>query len=116
MSEAIDNSQFHILNEAGDFRLDTHVEQDVSEIIKDNAREAEQSNGFTDGRTMRKTASLTVVDYLNALSWGYALDESDPYMLQKELNRYLKERGRSLGVQTVRHILTPGGNANIIVR
>lgn len=116
MSEAIDKSQLHVLNEDGEMRLDTYVEQDVSDILADNAREAQTSNGFTDGRTMRKTASLTVVDYLNALRMGYELDASDPYILQKELNRYLKERGRDLGVQTVRHILTPGGNANIIVR
>jgi len=116
MSETIDKSELHVLNEDGDIRLDTHVEQDVSEIIRDNARQAEESDGFSDGRTMRKTASLTMVDYLNALKMGYGLDESDPHILQKELHRYLKERGRDMGMQTVKHILTPGRDSRIIVR
>lgn len=116
MSEAIDKSQLHILNPAGDMQLTSHVEQDVSEIIRDNHQQAESSNGFSDGRTMRKVMSISTVDYLNALKLGYALDESDPQLLQSEVRRYLKERGHEMGMQTVKHILTPGKSANIIIK
>lgn len=116
MSETKDYSQFHVLNADGDFELNTHIEQDVSEIKRDNAAEADASNGFSDGRTMRKTASIAMVDYLNALKLGYELDAEDPATLQKELGRYLSNIGRAAGYQTVKHILTPGGNANIIIK
>lgn len=114
--ETIDKSQLHVLNKDGDIRLDTLVEQDASQIIKDNWQEAQNSNGYSDGRTMRKTASLNTVEYLNALKLGFKLDSHDPIFLTKELHRYLQVRGKDMGVQTVRNILTPGGNANIIIK
>ena len=116
MSEAIDKSELHILNHAGDMQLTSHVEQDVSEIVKDNHLQAQSHDGFSDGRTMRKVMSISTVDYLNALKLGYALDEADPQLLQKEVFRYLKERGRDMGMQTVSHILNPHARPNIIIR
>lgn len=116
MSEVRDRSEVHTLNEAGDVLLNTIVEQDISQIKKDNWNEAENSNGFTDGRSMRKVASLGVVEYLEALKLGYQLDLEDPQELQSELRRYLRERGQEVGTQTVKNILTPGGHANIIIK
>lgn len=116
MSEVIDKSELHILNPAGDMQLTSHVEQDVSEVIRDNHRECETSNGFSDGRTMRKVMSISSVDYLNALKLGYALDNDDPKLLQSEVRRYLREKGQEDGMQTVRHILTPGYSGRIIVK
>lgn len=116
MSETIDKTQFFTLNK-DEYAIHTHVEQDVSEIIKSNRQEADNSNGFSDGRTMRKVASLSMVDYLNALKLGYGLDTTDKLILTKELNRYLKDIGRDAGLQTVKHILTPNrSNANIIIK
>lgn len=114
--EVVDRSQFYVDGRNGDFTLNTIIEQDVSQIKKDNWLEAQNSNGFTDGRTMRKTASISMVEYLSALKLGYGLDLEDPKLLQAELHRYLRERGQEMGSQTVKHILTPGGNPNIIIR
>jgi len=114
--EVVDKSQLHVLNADGDLLLNTHLEQDVSQIKKDNWTEAESSNGFSDGRTMRKTASLSMVEYLQALKLGYRLDEEDPKLLTLELHRYSRERGEDQGSQTVKHILTPGGSPNIIIK
>ena len=115
MSTIIETPELVTLG-AEDFLWKNTVQQDVSGIVADNAREAETSNGFTDGRTMRKVMSISTVDYLNALKLGYALDVEDPQLLQSEVRRYLRERGQEMGMQTVKHILTPGGNANIIVK
>lgn len=114
--EAIDRSQFYVDGTEGDFTLNTIIDQDVSQIKRDNWTEAETSDGFTDGRTMRKTASLSTVEYLQALQLGYGLDEADPFVLKTELARYLRERGQERGYQTVKNILTPGRSANIIIK
>jgi hypothetical protein len=116
MSEVQDFSQLHVLNEDGDLTLNTIIQQDVSQIKKDNWNEAQSSNGFSDGRTMRKVASIGEVEYLTAIQLGYKLDAEDPFFLQQELRRYLRVRGIDQGVQTVRHILTPDGSPNIIVK
>lgn len=116
MSEVRDLSQVHVLNRDGDVLLNTIVQQDVSEIRRDNWKEAQSSNGFSDGRTMRKVCSMGSVEYLLALQMGYGLDAEDPMLLQSELRRYLRERGKDMGFQTVQNVLTPGSHANIIVR
>lgn len=115
MSQVIETPKFEALGK-DDFLFSNTVQQDVSQIIKDNSAEAQMSNGFSDGRTMRKVMSISQVDYFNALKLGYNLDAKDPKDLQLEVRRYLRERGQEMGMQTVKHILTPGGNANIIVR
>ena len=97
-----------------DVSIRTEVVQDVSEIISDNWQEAQRSNGFSDGRNMRKVASISTSEYLIALQQGFALDSEDPQVLQTELRRYLQsEAGRS--ALTVRSILTPGAG-NIIIK
>lgn len=115
MSTIIEMPEFYNLN-GDEYLIKNTTAQDVSSIIADNKAEAEASNGFSDGRTMRKVMSISQVDYLNALKLGYDLDATDPKELQREVYRYLRERGHEMGMQTVKHILTPGGNANIIVK
>lgn len=115
-TEVRDLSQLYILNKDGDMELKTILHQDVAEIRHDNWKEAQSSNGFTDGRSMRKVCSMGSVEYLTALKMGYALDATDPALLKIEIRRYLAERGKEQGTQTVQHILTPGGHANIIVK
>ena len=100
----------------GDCTVSTTVKQEVGQIKSDNWAQAEQSNGFWDGRTGRNIASLPLAEHMLAIQMGYNLDATDPKELKKELYRYLAERGRDQGVQTVKHLLTPGRNANIIVR
>lgn len=99
-----------------EFTIENFVAQDVSGIKDQNKKERETSNGFSDGRTMRKIMSISVVDYLNALKEGYALDCSDPVLLRKEVYRYLRDYGKEAGYQTVNHILTPGRSPNIIIK
>lgn len=114
--EIIDNTAFFQHNKDGDYTIQQNVVQDISGILKQNYLERENSNGFSEGRTMRKVMSLSTVDYLNALKMGYALDCADPVLLRTEVRRYLKEVGRDKGYQTVKHILTPGKSANIIIK
>ena len=116
MPQIIDKSQLHVLNRGGDLLLNTRIEQDTEQVSRDNWEESQHTDGFSDGRTMRKTASMPQVDYLNAIKLGYGLDSTDPQTLKTELNRYLNNLGRDLGNQTVKNILTPGRSANIIVR
>lgn len=99
-----------------DYTIENVVAQEVSGIKEQNQKERDTSNGFSDGRTMRKIMSLSMVDYLNALKLGYHLDCTDPVLLRKEVYRYLKEVGKDAGYQTVNHILTPGRSGNIIIR
>lgn len=99
-----------------EFTLNQTVVQDVGEIKRDNFKEAQKSNGFSDGRTQRKVMSLPVADYLNALKMGYGLDSEDPDVLKTEMYRFLRERGAEAGFQTVNHILTPGTHSNIIIK
>lgn len=113
--QVVDKTQFFNLNN-DEYLIKSLVEQDVDDIIRDNHKEAETSDGFSDGRTMRKIMSLSHVDYLNALKHGYNLDTSDPMLLRSEVHRYLTERGRDAGMQTVKHILTPGRDAGIIIK
>jgi hypothetical protein len=99
-----------------DYTIENVVAQEVSGIKEQNQKERDTSDGFSDGRTMRKIMSLSIVDYLNALKLGYHLDCSDPVLLGKEVYRYLKKVGKDAGYQTVNHILTPGRSGNIIIR
>lgn len=114
--EIIDNTRFFQHNDDGDYTIENEVYQDVTGILEQNKRERDASNGFSDGRTMRKVMSLSSVDYLNALKLGYELDTTDPFLLQKEVRRYLKDIGKEAGYQTVNHILTPGKSGHIIVK
>ena len=115
MSEIKESFHFDQHNE-DEYTLTQTSVQDISELIQDNHQEAQQSNGFSDGRTQRKVMSLPVVEYLNALKMGYGLDSDDPVVLKKETFRFLKERGHQTGFQTVNHLLTPGAHSNIIVK
>ena len=114
--EILDIPLFYQHNDDGDYTLQNTCVQNVDGILEQNKRERESSNGFTDGRTMRKIMSLSSVDYLNALKKGYHLDCTDPALLRKEVYRYLKDIGRSAGYQTVNHISTPGHTGNIIIK
>lgn len=71
--DIIDNTAFFQHNKDGDYTIQQNVVQDISGILKQNYLERENSNGFSEGRTMRKVMSLSTVDYLNALKMGYAL-------------------------------------------
>lgn len=115
MSEIKESFHFDQHNE-DEYTLTQTSVQDISELIQDNHKEAQQSNGFSDGRTQRKVMSLPVVDYLKALQMGYGLDSEDPDVLKTEMYRFLRERGAEAGFQTVNHILTPGTHSNIIVK
>ena len=115
MSEIKESFHFDQHNE-DEYTLTQTSVQDISELIQDNHQEAQQSNGFSDGRTQRKVMSLPVVDYLKALQMGYGLDSEDKEVLKSEMYRYIRERGQEAGFTTVKHILTPGGHSNIIVR
>jgi hypothetical protein len=99
-----------------DFTFRNDVIQDVTGILEQNKKERDASNGFTDKRTMRKIASIPVVDWYWALEHGYHIEDPDPYIRQKEIYRYLRDKGKDTGVQTVNHISTPGYTGHIIVK
>ena len=99
-----------------EFTLTQTTMQDVSAVIEENARQAEQDNGFWDNRQGRKVASIPVVEVQNAIKAGYKLDADDPVLLKIELYRYLREVGKEQGYQTVKHIVTPGVTPNIIIK
>jgi hypothetical protein len=113
--DVVDVSRFYNLN-GDEFHLETEVHHDVSGILAQNELERKKSNGFSDGRTMRKIMSISVVDYLNALKEGYKIDEADPIAMELEVKRYLRDKGKVLGYQTVEHILTQGKSPNIIIK
>lgn len=113
--EILDVPLFYQHNDDGDYTIENTVVQNIDGILEQNRQEREASNGFSDGRNMRKVMSLSMVDYLNALKLGYALDCTDPILLQKEVRRYLRDIGKDAGYQTVKNILSPG-HGNIIVK
>lgn len=107
---------FHFDQKGDEYTLTTIQQQDVSDVIKENARQAETDNGFWDNRQGRKVASIPLVEVQNAIKAGYRLDTDDPVLLKIELYRYLREVGKEQGYQTVKHIVTPGAHSNIIVK
>jgi len=115
MSEVKEAFHFDQHNE-DEYTLTSIHQQDVSEVIQDNARQANQDNGFWDNRQGRKVASIPLVEVQNAIKLGYKLDTDDPVLLKIELYRYLREVGKEAGYQTVKNIVTPGANANIIIK
>lgn len=114
--DVIDNTRVVSHGTGGDYTIHTNITQDVGDVIAENHRRSESHNGFSDGRTQRTIATLSGVEYLQALQLGYNLDDPDPHEITREIKRYLNERGRDKGYQAVKHILTPGRSANIIIK
>lgn len=115
MGNPVDRTRVFDLGNDG-YKVETEIHQYVGDILAQNKLERETSNGFSDGRTMRKIMSISTVEMLNALQKGYKLDTNDKAELAKEVRRYLRDEGRDKGYQTVNYIDTPGHTGRIIVK
>lgn len=113
--EVLDIPFFHEHND-DEFTIENKSIQNVDGILAQNKKEREDSNGFSDKRTMRKFMSLPIVEYLNAIKLGYKLDTDDPIVLEIEAKRYYYDKGKDGGYGTVKNLSTPGHTGHIIIK
>lgn len=73
----------------------THC-QDVDGVRREvyNERNGNDSNGYTDGRTMRKVGSIPFIEFLTNPVLNEAMKSGDQELLSKAVDMYLRTEGK----------------------
>lgn len=79
-----------------------HHAQDIDPVLEQVNKEkmGNDSNGFTDGRTMRKIGSIPHIEFLRNPILREAVSTGDPEAIAKACEAYLKFEGKQYATVT----------------
>lgn len=79
-----------------------HHLQDVDPVLEQVHKEkmGNDSNGFTDQKTMRKIGSIPFIEFLRNPILAEAVASGDPEMMGKAMELYLKSEGKQYATVT----------------